>query len=158
MHDVKVIWEFWPFNHMLLTIDKNLLDGYSWNWLNNFLSDFFNIPRFFWNLFFEVVAFPINWFFDALNFIGNVIWSPLDISLNIAGFLPWLQRVIFWPVLFPIELLMFGIPTVLIVIPIVTFLGVFFGLGIAGIVWGTIELIADLDPEADAASKDGADE
>ena len=139
MHDVQVIWEFWPFNHMLLTIDKNLLDGYSWNWLNNFLSDAFAIPRFFWNLFFEVVAFPINWFFDGLNFIGNYfIWSPLDTILNIGGILPWLQRAFFWPVLFPLEILVFGIPTVIIALPIVTFLGVIFGLGAAGIIWGTI--------------------
>ena len=151
-HDVKVFWEFWPWNHVLLTIDKNILDGYSWNWLNNFLSDFFLFPRLMWNFFFEIFAFPINWFFDFLNLLGNYLWSGLDGILNLFGIIPWLQRALFWPVLFPTELLVFGPPTVVIV----SFFIVCVSLAVGGIVWaiiGLVEMFVGEGMEDDAAAK-----
>ena len=121
-HDVSVFWDFWPFDRLLPIFLKNFLDGYSFNWFNNWLNDVFFIPRNFWNSIWEAKYFwlievnPINWILDWFNFIPNLLLFIPDVLFAFFGIAPWLLRFITWfPSFFFVEPVIFIGPSIFLV-------------------------------------------
>ena len=92
MHNVQIIWEFWPFNYILPSFLRQFLTGYGINWVNTYLMDISVVPRTAWNFFWFIFApFGFNPLFDFLwgliNLITNILYLPILILWNMPIYL-----------------------------------------------------------------------
>ena len=113
-HDVTVWWNFWPFNHLFWVFPRNFMNGFMFNWVNNFLNDLWFFPRQIWNFVFEVAAWPLNIILDVLNFLPNFIFGIPNFIMSVLGIFPGAFRYsIWWLPVFLLECFVIGIPVIL---------------------------------------------
>ena len=77
MHDVSIIWEFWPFTAILPMVVRDLLTGYGINPVFTWMMDLTEVPRWIWNTFvgsFLGAFTGINSIFTLLYYVPNYVY------------------------------------------------------------------------------------
>ena len=96
IHDVEILWNFWPFTYIIPGPIRRFLDGHGFNWIMNILNFFTFWPRIIWNSIGELI-FPFNILWTFLMFVPNTVLSIPEILIF------WLPDIFYYSTSFVVH-------------------------------------------------------